>query len=78
MTSRKKFQVHYENKVLVLVLLFNRTKSLAFKMKIFQLYLDLKVLLTWTINPCCTFYLKGFIDPVAAPLALSMHGVVIP
>lgn len=36
-------QVLYENKVLELALLFNKTKSLAYKMKIFQLCLDIKV-----------------------------------
>ncbi|KAL5982785.1 putative NOT transcription complex subunit vip2 [Asimina triloba] len=34
----------FENKVSVLVLLFNKTKNSAYRMKIFLLYLDLKVL----------------------------------
>ena len=59
--NKKKLQVHYASKVLVLVLLFNKTKSLAFKMKIFQLYQDLKVLyilLTWSINIGCSSSVK--------------------
>ena len=45
-----KFQVLYENRVLELVPLSNKTKSLVFKMKTSQLYQDSKVLyIVWLI-----------------------------
>jgi hypothetical protein len=60
------FQALYENRVLVL--LYNKTKSLAFKMKTFQLYPDTKVLcITW--NDLCvlidsTFFVRKLCSSV--------------
>jgi hypothetical protein len=40
-----KLQDHYGSKELVLTLLFNKTRNSAFRMKIFQLCQDLKVVI---------------------------------
>ena len=48
-----KFQVLYENRVLELVPLSNKTKSLVFKRKTSQLYQDLKVLYVHCLVNIC-------------------------
>ena len=48
-----KFQVLYENRVLELVPLSNKTKSLVFKRKTSQLYQDLKVLYVHCLVNMC-------------------------